>query len=91
MPSNLDIETSKDLNGTMAAYSEQIIISTGQADWKSKIEDERDTAPWGNVVSEIKTMLGPRGRYHDVGRNLSSGCTPDVSLTRGNSHTAVWW
>lgn len=71
MPSNLDIETSKDLNGTMAAYSEQIIISTGQADWKSRIEDERDTAPWGNVVSEIKTMLGPGGRCHDVGRTLN--------------------
>lgn len=68
MPPDLDIETSKDLNGTMAAYSEQIVISTSQADWKSRIEDEKDTAPWGSVVSEIKTMLGPKGRYHDVRR-----------------------
>jgi len=74
MPPDLDIETSKNLDGTMAAYSEQIIISTGQADWKSRIEDEKDTAPWGTVVSEMKTMLGLNGRYHDVGRSLDFRC-----------------
>lgn len=66
MPTGLDIDSSKDLNGTMASYSEQILIPTGQADWKSKIEDEKDTAPWGNVVAQIKQSLGPKGRFHDV-------------------------
>lgn len=66
MPGDLDIEREKDLNGTMAAYSQQILISTGQADWQSRIEDEKDTAPWGTVVAGIKEMLGPKGRFHDV-------------------------
>lgn len=78
MPPDLDIDTTKTLDGTMAAYSEQILISTGQADWQSKIEDEKDTAPWGNVVSEIKDMLGPKGRFHDVGRSLDTCCALEL-------------
>ena len=62
----LDIDRQKDLNGTMAAYSEQIIVSTGQSDWKSKIEDEKETSSWGAAVAQIKELLGPKGRYHDV-------------------------
>lgn len=66
MPGDLDIERDKNLDGTMAAYSQHILVSTGRADWQSKIEDEKDTAPWGGVVASIKEMLGPKGRYHDV-------------------------
>lgn len=66
MPPDLDIETDRKLNGTMPAHSEHVIICTGQADWKSRIEDEKDTAPWGEVVSSIKSLLGPKGRMHDV-------------------------
>lgn len=83
MPPDLDIDVSKTLDGSIAAYSEHIIISTGQADWKSKIEDEKEMAPWGNVVSSMKTMLGPKGRYHDV------SATPDygvIALTDVHSH-----
>ncbi|KAK5071625.1 Altered inheritance of mitochondria protein 32 [Lithohypha guttulata] len=54
----------------MAAYSQQILVSTGLADWKSKIEDEKDTAPWGGVVAQIKEMLGPKGRFHNPYRNV---------------------
>lgn len=70
MPPDLDIETEKKLNGTMPAYSEHVMISTGQADWKSRIEDEMDTAPWGEVVSTMKSLLGPKGRLHDVGWSI---------------------
>lgn len=66
MPPDLDIEMEKKLNGTMPAHSEHVIIFTGQADWKSRIEDEKDTAPWGDVVSTTKDLLGPKGRLHDV-------------------------
>lgn len=78
MPPDLDIETERKLNGTMPAHSEHVIICTGQADWKSRIEDEKDTAPWGEVVSSIKTLLGPKGRLHDVGWLCSVN---SVSLT----------
>lgn len=66
MPPDLDIDIEKKLNGTMATYSEHVIVFTGQADWKSRIEDEKDTAPWGEVVSSMKSLLGPKGRLHDV-------------------------
>lgn len=66
MPPDLDIDRTKDLNGLIAAYSQHVIVSTGQADWKSKIEDEKDTAPWGTIVAQSKAMLGPKGRFHDV-------------------------
>lgn len=66
MPPDLDIEMEKKLNGTMPAHSEHVLISTGQADWKSRIEDEKDTAPWGEVISNMKDLLGPKGRLHDV-------------------------
>lgn len=88
MPPDLDIDMSKSLDGTMAAYSDQIIISTGQADWKSKIEDEKDTAPWGSVVSEMKTMLGPKGRYHDVGADRNVVCSGALA-NKNCSHTAI--
>lgn len=66
MPSDLDIEMERKLEGTAPAHSEHVIISTGQADWKSRIEDEQDSGPWGEVVSTAKALLGPKGRLHDV-------------------------
>lgn len=71
MPPGLDIDEKRNLNGTMAAYSEHIVVSTGQADWKSRIEDEKESGPWGEVVSNMKGLLGPKGRLHDVSRHLS--------------------
>lgn len=66
MPTDLDIDHSKDLNGTMAAYSEHVIITSAQADWKSKVEDEKDTAPWGLLTSQLKRFLGSKGQFFDV-------------------------
>lgn len=88
MPPDLDIETDRKLNGTMPAHSEHVIICTGQADWKSRIEDEKDTAPWGEVVSSIKSLLGPKGRMHDV----SWARTHLVALLiRVDSHIGTLW
>lgn len=67
MPQDLDIDSRADLYGTMAAYSDHILISTGQSDWKSKIEDEKTTAPWGQLIGNVKDLLGPKGSLHDVG------------------------
>ena len=50
------------LNGSMAAYAEQILISTGREDWKSKIEDEDE----GVLVRQLKGFLGRNGKYSDV-------------------------
>ena len=48
----------------MAPYSQHIVISTGKLDWKSKIEDEEGL----NLARDLKTLLGPKGRFHDVCR-----------------------
>lgn len=62
MPEGLDIEREQSLSGTMASYAEQVLISTGQPDWKSKIEDE-DSAVF---LRGLKSLLGPKGKYSDV-------------------------
>lgn len=62
MPAGLDIEREQNINGSTAAYAEQVLISTGRSDWKSRIEDEEE----GVVVRQLKALLGPRGRYSDV-------------------------
>ncbi|OQN98680.1 hypothetical protein B0A48_15346 [Cryoendolithus antarcticus] len=64
----------------MPAHAEQILISTGRDDWSSKIEDE----PEGEVVREIKKLLGRGGKmsdsYHNVMiTNSSFAPTPSAS------------
>lgn len=71
MPPNLEIDHKTNLNGAMAVYNQHILVSTGQSDWKSRIEDEADTGPWGSVVSNLKRMLGPKGEYYSVSIGLS--------------------
>jgi hypothetical protein len=71
MPQDLDIDRSIDLNGTMAPYAEHLIVPSGQADWTSKIEDERDTAPWGQLTANVKKALSQKGDFHDVRNKLN--------------------
>ncbi|KAK5172738.1 Altered inheritance of mitochondria protein 32 [Saxophila tyrrhenica] len=65
-PSGLDIEREQNINGSMAAYAEQVLISTGKSDWTSKIEDEED----GVLVKRLKSFLGPKGKYSDPYHNV---------------------
>lgn len=46
----------------MAAYGEQILLCTGKADWKSKIEDEEDAG----LLRQLKKFLVREGKYVDV-------------------------
>lgn len=63
MPEGLEIDHSTPLNGTMAPYAEQVLICTGQRDWKSRIEDENDG---DNLAADLKELLGRGGIYSDV-------------------------
>jgi hypothetical protein len=63
MPDGLPIEHNKPLNGTMAAYSEQVLICTGKNDWPSKIEEENSG---DNLAADIKELMGRGGKYSDV-------------------------
>lgn len=55
------------LNGSMASYAEQVLISTGRSDWKSRIEEEEDAV----LVRQLKKLLLRGGKYVDV-RGISS-------------------
>jgi hypothetical protein len=63
MPEGLEIDHSKNLNGTMAAFSEQVLICTGKDDWLSRIEEENSG---DNLAADIKELLGRGGIYSDV-------------------------
>jgi hypothetical protein len=62
MPDGLDIEREQNINGSMAAYAEQILVSTGRNDWKSRIERDDEAV----FVRQLKSFLGRRGKYSDV-------------------------
>ncbi|KAE9374065.1 hypothetical protein N431DRAFT_437610 [Stipitochalara longipes BDJ] len=68
MPAGLDIDRAKNLNGTMAAYAEQVLICTGKDDWTSRIEEEN---AGDNLAADIKELLGRGGVYSDPYHNVS--------------------
>ena len=63
LPEGLTIDRDKPLNGTMAPYSEQVLICTGNRDWKSRIEEENGG---DNLAADLKELLGRGGMYSDV-------------------------
>ena len=65
-PAGLDIEREQGINGSMPAYAEQVLISTGKDDWTSRIEDDEEG---GAFVRQIKSFLGRDGKYSDVSRH----------------------
>ncbi|CAK4034707.1 Hypothetical predicted protein [Lecanosticta acicola] len=65
-PAGLDIERESNINGSMAAYGEQVLISTGRDDWKSKIEEEEDAV----LVRQLKKFLLRNGKYADPYHNV---------------------
>jgi len=68
MPKGLEIDHSKSLNGTMAAYAEQVLVCTGKDDWLSRIEEENSG---DNLAADIKELIGRGGVYSDPYHNVS--------------------
>ncbi|EXJ69765.1 uncharacterized protein A1O5_06836 [Cladophialophora psammophila CBS 110553] len=64
----------------MSPYAQHLIVSTGQSDWTSRIEDEHDNdTSWGKVVGDFKRLLGRHGEFHDPFNNIlinTSSFTP---------------
>jgi hypothetical protein len=79
MPEGLEIDHSKSLNSTMAAYAEQVLVCTGKDDWLSRIEEENSG---DNLAADIKELIGRGGVYSDV--FLSSLC-----CSRGSFYTCA--
>ncbi|CAD6439397.1 040c3b90-2891-45e8-84f2-d47d682969fe [Sclerotinia trifoliorum] len=67
MPEGLEIDHSKPLNGTMAAYAEQVLICTGKSDWPSRIEEDNSG---DNLAADIKELMGRGGMYSDPYNNV---------------------
>lgn len=66
LPEGLSIDHDQQLNGTMAAYAQQLLVCTGQRDWTSRIEDDGENEGWGNLVRGLKQLMGRGGPYLDV-------------------------
>lgn len=66
LPEGLAIDYDQPLNGTMAAYAQQLVICTGQTDWTSRIENDGEHKGWGVLVRGLKRLLGRGGQYTDV-------------------------
>lgn len=80
VPTDLDIDRTTPLLGTMATYDRHLLISTGRSDWNSKIELE------DGLAAQVKGVLGKAGlklrldEFRDV-----CGALPCVaSLFRGD-------
>ncbi|KAF7586388.1 hypothetical protein BBP40_008954 [Aspergillus hancockii] len=90
MPEGLPIDYDQPLNGTMAAYAQQVLISTGQRDWTSRIEDDGKSHAWGHLARGLKRLLGRGGRYADPFNNIlvSNSSFPPSSSSTSSSPTA---
>ncbi|KAH8689664.1 Sucrase/ferredoxin-like-domain-containing protein [Talaromyces proteolyticus] len=71
MPRWLPIDHRRQLNATMAPYTQQILISTAQTDWSSRIEDDGVGENWGSLIRGLKGLFGRGGKYADPYNNLS--------------------
>lgn len=50
----------------MAAYTQQLLICTGQRDWTSRIEEDGQGQGWGDLARGLKKLMGRGGQYADV-------------------------
>ena len=70
-PAGLDIDHKTPIANNVAAYSSHLVVSTGQADWPSRIEDSAASSelPWAKLTSDLKSAFGRHGRYHSATEN----------------------
>ena len=66
MPEGHPIDYDQPLNGTMAAYAQQLLVCTGQRDWTSRIEDDGKDQSWGELARGLKRLLGRGGPFASV-------------------------
>lgn len=86
MPEGLAIDHEQALNGTMAAYAQQILVCTGQRDWTSRIENDGENETWGHLVRGLKRLLGRGGPYLDVSVCCVPTFFPRAFADRGSNN-----
>ncbi|PYH97505.1 sucrase/ferredoxin-like family protein Fmi1 [Aspergillus ellipticus CBS 707.79] len=88
MPALIDYD--QPLNGTMAAYAQQLLVCTGQPDWTSRIDEDGQGQSWGELVRGLKRLLGRGGKYADPFNNIlvTNSSFPPSSSSSTASQTA---
>jgi hypothetical protein len=72
-PKDLEIDHTSNMNGSMVAYHEHVIISTGNTNWPSRIEDMNDSV--GIFARHLKIRFRPPPRQTgDSGGNFYNVC-----------------
>lgn len=68
MPSGLDIDHERTLNGTMPPYAQHVVVRTGRDDWGTKIEDEDESVEGSgmNFAKSLRGLVGRGGKFFDV-------------------------
>lgn len=72
------------MNGTMAGYSQQVLITTGRPDWRSRIEEDGVDKEWGMLGRGLKGLIGRGGKYSDVGKSLLPSACSTISELRAD-------
>ncbi|KAI9934136.1 hypothetical protein MW887_005209 [Aspergillus wentii] len=90
MPEGLPIDYAQPLNGTMAAYAQQLLICTGQRDWTSRIENDGENEGWGGLARGLKRLMGRGGRYADPFNNIlvTNSSFPPAANTSSSTASA---
>lgn len=84
MPSGLDIDRERTLNGTMPPYAQHVVVRTGRDDWGSRIEDEDESVEGTgmNFARSLKRLVGKGGKFFDVCMLVGSLCIMMVQVLR---------
>lgn len=85
LPCNLCIDRTTPLANTIPLHAQHLVLSTGCADWPSRIENG-DSNP-SEMARGLKELLGRRGEYFDVKPppfSLSLGLKVKTSSDRWN-------
>ncbi|KAJ5966089.1 hypothetical protein N7481_012803 [Penicillium waksmanii] len=85
MPEGLPIDHEQALNGTMAAYAQQLVICTDQRDWTSRIENDGENKSWGGLIRGLKRLLSRGGPYLDPFNNVLVSTSSIVPATNSPS------
>ncbi|KAL9623312.1 MAG: hypothetical protein Q9160_002419 [Pyrenula sp. 1 TL-2023] len=78
----------------MAAYTQHVVVSTGQSDWTSRIEDDGAGSGWGQLVRKLKQKLGRGGEfanpYNNVLVTTSSFEGEPAASDTSNASALIW-
>ncbi|KAF2002440.1 hypothetical protein P154DRAFT_553064 [Amniculicola lignicola CBS 123094] len=88
-PEFKDIDHDSPLLNTMATYSEQVVLCTGQSDWISNIAEEKDQG-WGEFVRGLRGVVGRGGDAFDPFNNVMiTASSLPAEKTSKNTHSAL--